>query len=291
MHKTVAVVCIILGGLAILGVGFWSLIALAFGAFGRDGPQILVLLLAGPLSLLPAGILGRRRPLTAGAWLIGGAVFSFFWHLLAIMNDGFGQLFRSHPSFEAWIPVAVICIPMLLLGLAFLWSGGDRLRERVRLLRNTPRTWRRIKIGAGAVAAAALLWFGYQILSRPIWTVVITPVGEHSRSYSVDARGEDDILSLQEGFAALFRDPPASGKKVLGTYEVIGPTLGHGSRTRIRYECVAELTPEGLAGVYRNGVRFTTLETREECMEAARRGGVLDLYQTMIANGSWPGRF
>ncbi len=291
MQKTVAAVCITLGVLAIPFVGYWSLIGLAYGAFDRDGPKIIALLVAGPLSILPAGILGRKRPLMAGAWLVGGAVFAFLWHLLAIIGDGFGQLLRSRPSFEAWIPVAVICIPMLLLGLAFLWSGRDRIREAARLLRQTPRAWRRIKITAGTVAAGGVLWFGYQLLSRPIWTVVIAPVGERSRSFSIDARGEDNLLPLREGFAALFRDPPASGKKALGTYEVIGPPLGHGWRVRVRYDCVAEVTPERLAVVFRNGARFTTYETREECMAAARRGGVLDLYQTMIANGSWPGRF
>jgi hypothetical protein len=291
MQKSVAAVCITLGVLAIPVVGYWSLIGLAFGAFDRDGPRIMTLLVAGPLSILPAGILGRRRPLTAGAWLIAGAVFAFFWHLLAIIGDGFGRLLRSNPSFEAWIPVAVICIPMLLLGLAFLWSGRDRIREAVRRLRETPRAWPRIKIVAGIVAAGGVLWFGYHLLSRPIWTVVIAPVGERSMSFSVDARGEDDLSPLREGFSKLFRDPPASGKKTVGTYEVIGPTLGHGWRARIRYECVVDVTPAQLAVVYRNGVRFTTFETREECMAAARRGGVLDLYNTMIANGSWPGRF
>lgn len=287
MHKTVAAVCITLGILALPCVGGWCLIGLAFGAFERDGPKILVLLLGGPLSILPAGILGRKRPLKAGAWLVGGAVFSFFWHLLVIMNDGFDQLFRS---FEAWIPVTVICGPMLLLGMAFFWSGGDRIREAAQALRKSPAAWRRIKVGAASVAAGGLLWLGYHFLSRPIWTIVLTPVDGPSTSFAVDAR-DPNLLLLAERFAPLFRNPPPAGKKVLGTYEVIGPTLGHGWRVRTRYDFVAETTPEQLTVVFRNGERYTTYETPEECMAAARRGGALDLVKTMVANDSWPGKF
>ena len=200
MRQTAVALSILFGTLSIFGAGYWSLFAAAYGAFDREGTQIVVLLLAGPLSILPAGLVGRKRPFLAGVWLVSGAVFCFFWHLGVIQS--FDQLFRS---FEAYLPVLMICGPMLLVGPMFLWAG----REAPISWWSSPVVKRRTAIVAGTLgvvaAAGLLIWY----LSLPVWTLTVTPEGQRSTSIRFDPRysrnpGPETLLELRADLKATF---------------------------------------------------------------------------------------
>jgi hypothetical protein len=282
MHKAAVGITITLGALAVLGTFLWSTAGAGIfgspfgGMHGNEGFYTFILLAAGPLSLLPAGLVGRRRPLTAGAWLLAGGIFDFFWHLGVILNDGFGQLFRSNPTLEAWVPVTLICTPMLLLGSAFLWAGRAVLISKVR----SPEIRRRLAIGAAALGGAAVLGLLIMLLTRPIWTVTVRPVGEGATSRRFDARDCQAIMDGDLGtvFKPLFKNPGPAQRTLLGTYELSGPKDDKGMVRPLIYECVAERRPGGWLLIWGNSKVLGSDQVDEKAFEHARRNALLDIF-------------
>jgi hypothetical protein len=281
MHKAVVAICITFGILAILGTGYWCLIALAFGAFQRDGVPILILLLAGPLSLLPAGIVGRRRPFPAGAWLTAGAVFCFFWHLGALMGDGFAQLFRS---FEAYLPVTLICLPMLLTGAGFLWVSRAVPRDVIRGWWQSPTFRRRLTIvGAtlGAAGAAGLVaWF----LMQPVWVITVTPEGHPPKSIRFDPRSPwkcdtyEKRQRLEAEVRAVFSD--LFRKSLSPEPTTLGISVFTGSREGGTSTWTLERNAKGLYRVLQNNIpidrNWMYLEPTLDCAASGAARQILD---------------
>jgi hypothetical protein len=245
MHKPVVVLGVVLGVLSLLGAGYWSLIALAFGAFDRQGLEILILLGAGPFSLLPLSLVGRKRPVTAGLALVLSSIFCFFWHLFSIMGDGFNQLFRS---FEAWVPVTLFCLPPLLTGAGFLVVGRNHAREVVRNWWSRPGVRRRCAVIGGTLASVGIVGLVAWSQSLPVWTVTVTPEGRASTFLRFDPRFSRNPVKLQaelrSTFAVLFRP---TGGEVLGTSVFKGEAAEETSTWKVvRNE-------NGLVQVLRNG--------------------------------------
>jgi hypothetical protein len=251
MNKTVSWICISLGILAIFAAGYWCLFALAFGGSvlqGQRGLRFLALLLMGPLAVLPAGILGRSQPRWAGGWLIGGAFAAAIWHLGFVLHDGFGQFFRSDPRFEAWVPVTVICLPMTILGLAFIWSASKQehaapVHTRVR--------WPHLYIIATLLVAGTSGPDFKDLFVSHRWTVSVTPAGGSTTIIRLDDRKFSVGGELAVPFQIFFKYPGHDvDRKALGSYELKGPR-----GFRESYDCIVERRPNGLF-ILRNGAEF-----------------------------------
>jgi hypothetical protein len=113
-----------MGVLEILGTGFWLMNAYACGSLASEIGNVSVFLVTGPLVVLPASIIAFRAPRTAAMLLILGGVFSAIWHIGVTMSPyGMEQLFQSQPAFEAWMPLALVSLPMVVLGVGYLFLG------------------------------------------------------------------------------------------------------------------------------------------------------------------------
>jgi len=124
MRKALLGIGIGIGVLEILGTGFWLMNAIACGALASEIGTVSVFLVTGPLLVLPASILAFRAPGTAGMLLILGGLFSAVWHIGVVMSPyGMEQLFRSQPAFEAWMPLALVSLPMVVLGMGYSFLG------------------------------------------------------------------------------------------------------------------------------------------------------------------------
>ena len=189
MNKFVPWLCIVLGVIAVIGTGFWCLIAKAFGGWPRSAAEfseVLALLLMGPLSLLPAGIVGLKRPKFAGVWLVGGSLAFFFWHLCVTLDNGFAKLFASSPTFEAWVPITVVCLPMIFLGFTLsLMSGSASLPTK----RRTIPLLAAVHISLLVLAIAAVCVTKQQTYWRHTWTLTVRPLGTEPSSVRFQTRG------------------------------------------------------------------------------------------------------
>jgi len=249
MRKTVSSLAIGVGILAILGTAFWCRLAMGSSVLeGQRGLRVLALLLLGPLSILPAGILGRTHPSKAAGWLLCGAGAAALWHLGFVLNDG-GKLFRISSSVEAWAPLAAICLPMILLGFAFLWPGLQDSSADGR-----PNRAFRWPLGYGAVTLAAAVAGGvdFQDLSvSHTWTMIVQPAEGPPTTLRLDDRNQEVVRALAVPFEAFFRNPGREvDRKALGSYTLSGP-----DGFRETYTCVVERKPNGLV-ISRNGVQF-----------------------------------
>jgi hypothetical protein len=238
MHRIVAGFAIVLGILTIAGTGFWCLVALAFGHLGL---KEAILLIGGPMSLLSAGILGRKRPVTAGFWLLASAVFSFLWHLGVVMDHGFEQLTRSQPRFESWLLVTLICTPMLGLGIAFLATSRETLKSFVLSKVRSPAFRRRFLVVTSPIAAACVLGLLVWFLTRPVWTVTVTPEGGAARSYRFDPRKYSETDPLMNGIFGPLLEKAGPGRTILGVHVVTGSAALQES-----HPWIAERNSEGL---------------------------------------------
>lgn len=131
MRRVLLVIGNVVGVLEILGVGLWCLAGAGMygsplvGMSGRDLAKIIAFFLMGPLLVLPACILARSLPKPAGLLLLVTAVVSGLWHIMVVMSPfGVEQLLRGEPAFEALVPLALVSLPMMLLGAAYLCLPG-----------------------------------------------------------------------------------------------------------------------------------------------------------------------
>jgi hypothetical protein len=284
MQRVTAGLTIGLGVVALLGTLLWCWAGAGiYGSplahfHGSEFAALLLLFLVGPLSILPAGIVGRRRPGIAGAWLLASSLLCFLLILGGTLNGGFEQFFRRSPTFEATCSVAAVCLPPLLPGIAFLKVWVDA--------RAVPLPWRGIKIAAGVVLALGVLAWGVYLLQRPIWTVTFSPAEGPTRRLTLDARSLD-YATVKDAVDSFFKDSPVSGRKALGSYELSGPLIGGGDR--LRFEFVVERTPELLV-IYRNGTFFTAYREDPEVFAAARRGAANHIASIVVLNGARAGR-
>lgn len=244
MHKALVAASILWGVLAILSTGLWC----AAGAGIRGSPlagappeflrDVLVLLAAGPLSILPAGLLARRRPVAAGAWLLAAGGFCLFWHLGVVQPHGFRNLFRD---FRAWLPVLLIGGPMLLLGAGFLKVGWFEVDQAEVL--------RRLKLVTAALAAAVTAWAALARLSRPLWEVTVLPPSGETATYRFDPRPWPRPEGrLQELFEGLFTGAGPERQTPLGSYRIVK----RGGAREV-YTLTAERDERGLLRILRNG--------------------------------------
>jgi len=131
---------------AMLGLGFIVGIAEFIGGIGwcvvgkQDGGgsplrsisntelmNIAIFLIAGPLAILPLCILAKKSPKMGAIAMLACGGFSGFWLLTAVHSDGVKMVFTSKPVFEAWAPLAAVCVPMLVLGA--MWLKGLQAKE------------------------------------------------------------------------------------------------------------------------------------------------------------------
>lgn len=152
MHKTVTAITTILGLLAVPVVAYAAWLGYCLGAWnGPGGLEGLTVLLVGPLSLLPAGWIGRKRPVIAGIWLCLDALFAFFMYFVAD-GDGFTELFQPSPPASA-VGLVTAAGFVAILGIGFLWSQKDRLRTKAQ----SPEFRRRLLIVAVPLLVGVML--------------------------------------------------------------------------------------------------------------------------------------
>jgi hypothetical protein len=121
IRKIVLWLGVVVGIVGHLGAVFWCMMAAAWGA-ASDIQKAGLFLVMGPLLVLPASILAFWAPRISGTLLIVGGLFSAVWHILVSQSPhGMEQLFRSEPAMEAWVPLALVSLPMVILGAAFLY--------------------------------------------------------------------------------------------------------------------------------------------------------------------------
>ncbi|MEK7468438.1 MAG: hypothetical protein AAB074_13595 [Planctomycetota bacterium] len=89
--------------------------------------KVAIFLLAGPLAILPLCVLAKKSPKLGAIAMLGGGAFSAFWLLTAVHPNGHTMVFSSKPVFEAWAPLAAVCVPMLVLGA--MWLKGLQAKE------------------------------------------------------------------------------------------------------------------------------------------------------------------
>ncbi|KAF0244009.1 MAG: hypothetical protein FD180_2898 [Planctomycetota bacterium] len=131
---------------AILGLGFivglaefigglgWCAVGTGGGGgsplHGMTNAQLMnvsIFLIAGPLAILPLCFLAKKSPKLGAIAMLAGGVFSGFWLLTAVHSDGVKMVFTSKPVFDAWAPLAAVCVPMLVLGA--MWLKGLQAKE------------------------------------------------------------------------------------------------------------------------------------------------------------------
>ena len=121
MRKAVLWLGVVVGVVELLGTAFWCLIAATWGA-APDIQKTGLFLVVGPLLVLPASILAFLASRISGTLLIVGGLFSAVWHILVSQSPHeMEQLFRSEPAMEAWVPQALVSLPMVILGAACLY--------------------------------------------------------------------------------------------------------------------------------------------------------------------------
>jgi hypothetical protein len=197
--------------------------------------QVLGFMLLGPLALLPAGILGRDRPLASGLWLLAGAGAAAAWLLLVIHGEGLGWF----PLWEVQVPLAAGCLPAALLGVGFVVSG-ERTASKPALRTRGPLLWAN---GHALITAAVLLGAGILQLretAKMAWTLTVTPSGAASRLVTVDARSSQ--MEIEKAFSGalvgIFPEQGTPRDGVLGRYELEGTTFA--GRVHWIYDCRAE---------------------------------------------------
>jgi hypothetical protein len=241
------------GLLAVLGSALWCVAGAGIygsplsGMSPSEGRHLLVLFLTGPLLLLPAGFVSRRRPLAAGFLLLGSAVFTTFWHLGVVQREGWSRLFRDEPAFEAWVPLLLIPAPALLLGGGFLWTSRQDLRAFVRAV-DTGANRRRALVCAAPVVAAALVFLVYDYVRRPVWTVTVEPEGKPAETYRFDPRRLPEARAGLERVFAPMCDirPPGQGAVTLGRFTLTRRGGHDGQEPPGTSILVAERSPAGL---------------------------------------------
>ena len=263
MREAWTILTFVGGFLAVLGSVFWCVAGA--GVYGSPlsgitpsyGLALLVLFLTGPLFLIPAGFVSRRHPVAAGLLLVGSAVFTTFWHLGAVQREGWSQLLRDRPSFEAWVPLLLIPAPALLLGIAFLWTSRRDILPSLRAA-DTPANRRRALVCAAPIAAAALALLLYDYARRPVWTVTVEPEGKPSETYRFDpSRTLEARAGLERVFAPLCEiRPPDQGSMTLGRF-TLTRRGGHDGQVPPQTSIlVAERSPAGLLLTRIDGVQL-----------------------------------
>jgi len=261
-----------LGILAWFGAIGWILLLHLVSPFTL---QVLVFLFLAPLALLPAGILGRERPIAAGLWLLAGAIAAAAWLLLIIHGEALGML----PFWEVQVPLVAGCLPVVLLGVGFLVSGeatapppGPRARG--------PLTWATVH---GLVTVALLGVSAFQSLretDRMRWTLTVTPVGTAVRVATVDARSEQ--VDVEKAFSAaletLFPERGTPRDGVLGRYELVGTTSA--GRVHWIYDCRAERDGKRLT-VHRADKVENDYEVDQDSFWNARLMSVVNLQRSV----------
>lgn len=127
-----------LGSLQFVGGILWALAgAGVYGSPLHGGApwvnRVLLFLATGPMSLLPASVLAIWWPRLAGAWLTVTAVVSAIAAILVMhpILPGSGEWSSGGESVAyytlKWSLALIVpfSLPMLILGVAFLWSPGS----------------------------------------------------------------------------------------------------------------------------------------------------------------------
>ena len=100
-------------------VGTWQcFISLQTIFVMRDEWPLLVALLIGPLSIIPAVLVGLWRPRSSGWWLISGGI-AFF--ALTSLHKGIESVQIENAFF-------LFSLPMILLGAGFIWAAKGHRR-------------------------------------------------------------------------------------------------------------------------------------------------------------------
>jgi hypothetical protein len=252
MRKALLILTFLAGGLSLLAIVGWSWLSLAaygslFGSMGaREIGPTLVLMLVCPLSLLPAGLVARKRPAAAGLWLTGSGVFTFFWFLIVVVGDGLRLLFQQSTRLEVGIPVALLSGVPLLLGSGFLWLSRSALVEALAPLR-TPDARRRMKLLAAGAVSAFLILAVFWSETAPVWAVTVEPMGQQAstlRFTPKDAADRQDELSRL--FSPLFSKVPATADPTtLGTVVLTRRDVRFGSTTKQTFSLSTTRNREG----------------------------------------------
>lgn len=211
---------------------------------GGDFVLLILLLLISPLSILPAGMVGAKRPRLAGVLLLASSLLTFLLMLGRVLYEGMSALLEATSSLAAPGLIALLCGPQFLLGAAFLWE--DLVKYR-----------RRCAVGAGllagAVAAVALI----QVATRPLWTVTVTPEGGAASSMRFDPRYYSPKYSEMKAVVdRLFDHRDLSGRRRLGKVEVHGSGRAGGKTVHWSSTLVSERTPKGLLLIRHNERSF-----------------------------------
>lgn len=109
---------LLLVGILIGCAHLWFAIKAMF-VFRNDEPFAMwIFIVSGPLSTLPAVIVGFFWPKIGGTWLILSSILSFFFALAGIqINGNLQQMLWYFASYSA---------PMLALGIAALFVNGTK---------------------------------------------------------------------------------------------------------------------------------------------------------------------
>jgi hypothetical protein len=121
MHRIAVTLTNALGVVAIVLMLLWGLLSMALygspfgGLRGAELAGLLVALLLGPFSILPAGLVGRKRPGIAGGWLLALGIVSF----VVILP-------RRAQGYDVILPLVLVTAPLMSLGAAFTKVWFDR---------------------------------------------------------------------------------------------------------------------------------------------------------------------
>jgi hypothetical protein len=237
------------GALGLIGTALWSFAGAGiygspFGGMDAGGARaVVLLLLVGPLSLFPAGLMARKHPMGAGLFLVGSAVFCFFWHLGVIMREGFDKLFRPNPQFEAWIPVLLLSGAPLLLGSGFLWLSRNDLAATLK----RPAFQRGLAILGIGAAAILLVLAAVWKLTAPVWVVSVEPAGKPALTLRFDPR---DVMKRQADLERILQPlfatvPATTGVTNLGTVTLRRKDARDGGTINQTLSLWTTHTPEG----------------------------------------------
>jgi hypothetical protein len=124
---------LVLGILELAGAALWCIAGAGIygsplaGMDSRELIKVLLFLLVGSLSVLPAAILARYRPWWGSLWLICGGLLSGYLILFSIPHPNL----RGRLHFESLVPLLLVSMPMLVVGVWQMHTASARSSDGV----------------------------------------------------------------------------------------------------------------------------------------------------------------